>query len=321
MASPAARIIAWLDDRQRRRSWLGFPLAVVKKFGDDEAGKQAVLIAYYGFFSLFPLMLALVTVLGFLLGKSSHLQNQVVHSVLSRFPIIGDQIRNNIHSLKGSGFALAVGLAGSLWGGLGVIRAGQGAMDTVWQVPRKSRPSFVASRLRAVLLVLVFGGGVIISTFLAGVATAGTGHALPVKAGVLVASTVLNVGLFLLAFQLLTVARVSWGQLFPGAAVAAVAWEILQAVGGYYLGHTLKDASQTYGFFGIVIGLLSWIYLQAQVTLFAAEINVVRAWRLWPRSLVRDRPTEADTRVLTGIARVEEIAPEERVDVSFQTVS
>jgi membrane protein len=321
MTNPAAPVIAWLDDRQRRRKWLGFPLAVLKKFGDDEAGKQAALIAYFGFFSLFPLMLVLVTVLGFLLGKSSHLESQVVHSVLSRFPIIGDQIRGNVHSLRGSGFALAVGIAGSLWGGMGVIQAGQGAMDTVWHVPRKSRPSFLKSRLRALLLLLVLGAGVITSTFLTGVATAGTGQSLVVKAAVLLASTVLNVGLFLLAFRLLTVARVAWRDLFPGAAVAAVAWEILQALGGYYLGHTLKGASQTYGFFGIVIGLLSWIYLQAQVTLLAAEINVVRAWQLWPRSLVADRPTEADKRVLTGLAKTEEITSDEQVDVTFRKVS
>jgi YihY family inner membrane protein len=317
MANPVAPLLDRIDRHQRRHAWLGLPIAVIKKFGDDESGKQAALIAYYGFFSLFPLMLVLVTVLGFLVGKNSHLANEVVHSVLARFPIIGDQIRTNIHSLKGSGLALAVGIVGSLWGGMGVVQAGQGAMDAVWNVPRKKRPSFVKSRLRALGLLLVLGVGVIATTLLAALATSGS-HSLAVKAGVLGLSTMLNVGLFLAAFKLLTVARVSWADLAPGAAVAAVAWEVLQALGGYYLGHTLKGASQTYGFFGIVIGLLSWIYVQAQVTLLAAEVNVVRARGLWPRALVADRPTEADTRVLTGLAKVEERKPEEQVDVDFR---
>jgi YihY family inner membrane protein len=317
MANPVAPLLDRIDPYQRRHAWLGLPIAVVKKFGDDEAGKQAALIAYYGFFSLFPLMLVLVTVLGFFVGKNSHLANEVVHSVLARFPIIGDQIRTNIHSLKGSGVALAIGVAGSLWGGMGVVQAGQGAMDAVWNVPRKKRPTFVKSRLRALGLLLVLGVGVIATTLLAALATAGS-HSLAVKAGVLGLSTLLNVALFLTAFQLLTVARVSWAVLVPGAVVAAVAWELLQALGGYYLGHTLKGASQTYGFFGIVIGLLSWIYLQAQVTLLAAEVNVVRAHHLWPRALVADRPTAADTRVLTGLAKVEERKPEEQVDVDFR---
>src|SRR3954447_16011054 len=130
MANPLKGLINRLDGYQRRHPWLGFPIGVAKKFGDDEAGKQAALIAYYAFFSLFPLMLVMVTVLGFFLGKSSHLQDEVVHSVISRFPIIGDQIRQNVHSLKGSGLALVIGTIGALWGGMGVVQAGQGAMDS-----------------------------------------------------------------------------------------------------------------------------------------------------------------------------------------------
>jgi membrane protein len=293
-ANPLKRVLAALDGYQQRHPWLGFPLAVFKKFGDDEAGKQAALMAYYGFFSLFPLLLVFVTVLGFFLGKSSHLRTDIVNSVLARFPIIGDQIRSNIHSLKGSGLALGIGIVGALWGGIGVVQAAQGAMDTVWHVPRRERPNFLKSRIKAVLLLLVLGTGVIASTLLSGIATAGTGHTLLTKAIVLALSTLVNLALFLAAFKLLTVADVSLRQLVPGALVAAVASEILQAVGGYYLGHQLKGASQTYGFFGIVIGLLSWIYLQAQVTLLAAEINVVRAHRLWPRGLLPEEDVDVD---------------------------
>jgi YihY family inner membrane protein len=321
MANPLTRLIEKLDEYQRRHAWLGFPLAVVKKFGDDEAGKQAALIAYYGFFSLFPLILVMVTVLGFLVGHSSKLQNDVVNSVFARFPFIGEQIRNNVGSLHGSGVALAVGIVGSLWGGMGVVQAAQSAMDTVWHVPRKKRPNFIKSRLRALGLLVVLGAGVIGTTVLTGLATAGTGHSLATKIIAVVISTLINFGIFLAAFRLLTVADVAWGQLVPGATVAAAAGVVLQGLGGYIVGHTFKGASQTYGTLAAVIAMLSWIYLQAQVTLFAAEINTVRAFGAWPRSLVADRPTEADTRVLTELAQTEERKPEEDVDVQIRRVS
>jgi YihY family inner membrane protein len=304
------------DRFQKRHPALAFAVAVFKKFGDDEAGKHAALIAYFGFFSLFPLLLLLVTLLAFFLGGHSHFEERVVHSVLGRFPVIGQQLR--VHSLKGSGIALVVGAAGSLWGGMGVVRAAQDAMDHVWGVPRKQRPNFVSSRLRAVAVLLTLGVGVIVSTVLAGAATGGSRPAL-LKAAGLVVSTAINAGLYLVAFRLLTVARVAWRDLVPGAVVGAVAGAALQAVGGYYVGHQLQGASQTYGFFAVVIGLLSWLYLQAQVTLLAAEVNAVRARHLWPRRLVQERPTPADDDTRRALAEMEERRRDENVDVTFES--
>src|SRR5205085_7407191 len=137
----------------------------------------------------------------------------------------------------------------------------------------------------------------------------------------LVISTVVNFGVFLAAMRLLTVADVSWKQLLPGAVIAALAGIALQAVGGYIVGHTFKNASATYGFFGVVIAMLSWIYLQAQVFLFAAEVNTVRSMHLSPRGLDAEHPTEADQRVLAGLAETEERKSDEDVDVRFQRVS
>jgi len=319
MGNPLKGVIAKVDAYQREHSWLGFPFAVVKKFGDDEAGKQAALIAYYGFFSLFPLMLVFVTVLGFFLGHNSHLQSEIEHSVLSRFPVVGDQIK--FGELKGSGIALVVGVVGALWGGMGVVQAGQGAMDSVWHVPRKKRPNFIKSRTRAVLLLLVLGAGLLLSVLLTGLATAGTGHSLTTKIVSLIISTVVNFAVFLAAMKLLTVADVGWKQLIPGAVLAALAGIALQALGGYIVGHTFANASRTYGTLGAVIALLSWIYLQAQVFLFAAEVNTVRVFGAWPRGLDAERPTDADKRMLTELAETEERRPDEDVDVNFRRVS
>src|ERR1700694_2028812 len=132
-----------LDRRQQRTRGVNFIAAVVRKFSDDQAGQLAALIAYYGFFSLFPLLLVFVTVLGFVLQGNPSAQNSVLHSALSQFPIIGDQLQKNVHSLKGSGLDLGIGLVGALLAGLGITSATQNAFNQIWHVPHKQRPNFV----------------------------------------------------------------------------------------------------------------------------------------------------------------------------------
>jgi YihY family inner membrane protein len=305
-----------LDRRQQARPRVSFIAAVIKKFGDDQAGQLAALIAYYGFLSLFPLLLVFVTVLGFVLQGNQGAQDSVLHSTLSQFPVIGDQLQKNVHSLKGSGLSLAIGLIGSLLAGLGITGATQNAFNQVWYVPHKHRPDFIKTRLRGLGLLVLLGVLAIVSTVVAGFVTAGGHSAVPVIGGVLVAFAV-NVLLFFTAFRVMTVSEVPTRQLLPGVLVAAVLWQILQHVGGYYVDHVVRHAQETSGLFAFVLGLLAWLYLGAQVTLLAAEINVVRAKRLWPRSFFSDPLLDADKRALTSSAEIEERLHEENVEVDF----
>lgn len=308
------RLVKQIDDYQRTHAWLGFPFGVAKKFGEDQAGNLAALISYYTFFSIFPLMLALVTVLGFVLDGDPEMQRTIVDSALAEFPVLGDQIRSNIGSLSGSGLALIVGLAGALWAGMAAVDAAQNAMNSVWDVPVREQPKFLPRRLRSLLMLVVVGGGLLVTTVAAtGAGAAGTG--LLAQLAGLVASTAVNVGVFAVAFRILTGRHLTWSEVLPGAVVAGVIAGLLQLFGGYYIDHTLQGASQTYGTFAVVIGLLSWIYLQAQMTLFAAEVNVVRARQLWPRSLVTDPDdlTEGDRRALEQHAEMEERVPDQDV--------
>jgi YihY family inner membrane protein len=272
-----------IDRFQQRSPRLSFPAAVIKKFGDDQAGQLAALIAYYGFVSLFPLLLVLVTVLGFVVEGSPKTQASVLHSTLGQFPIIGDQLQRNVHSLKGSPGALAIGLVGLLFGGLGIVGATQNAFQQVWHIPRKQRPNFIAWRLRGLGLLAVLGVLLIVSTAAAGYVTAQTAGAVSVLGGVLLALAS-NLLLFFVAFRFLTSNEVPRSDLIPGVIFAAVLWQILQHIGGYYVAHVIRHAQETSGLFAFVLGLLAWLYLGGQVTLIAAEINVVRARRLWPRS-------------------------------------
>jgi membrane protein len=279
-----AALLAAIDSYQRRHAWLGFPLAVRRKFSDDQGGTLAAAVTYYGFFSIFPLLLVFVSVLGFVLRGHPGLERSIVNSALGQLPIVGGQL--HAHSLKGSGVGVAIGVAASLWAGMNVFTAVEAGMSRFWDVPQDHRAGFVGSRLRALLVVLVLGAGVVGATALGGIGTAGGHLGLAWKLAAVVFSTVMDVGLFWLGFRLLTSGDdVTWRSLRGGAIVAAVAYEVLQLLGGLYVGHVLKNASNTYGTFALVIGLLSWIYLTVEVTLLAAEVNVVATKRLWPRDL------------------------------------
>jgi len=305
-----------IDRFQQRRRGLSFVAAVIKKFSDDGASQLAALIAYYGFFSLFPLLLVFVTVLGFVLQGNPSAQESVLHSTLSQFPVIGNQLQNNVHSLKGSGLTLAIGLIGSLLAGLGITGATQNAFNQVWYIPHKRRPNFLTWRLRGLGLLVVLGVLFIISTAVAGYVAAQTAGAVEVLGGILLA-LVLNLLLFFLAFRVMTSDEVQTSDLVPGVIVGAVLWQILQHVGGYYVDHVVRHAKETSGLFAFVLGLLAWLYLGAQMTILAAEVNVVKKRRLWPRSFFSDPLLDADRRALTSSAEVEERVEQENVEVNF----
>jgi YihY family inner membrane protein len=315
--APIERLVRRIDARQQRTPVLAFPFAVVKKFGDDRAGGLAALMAYYGFVALFPLLLLLVTFLGLALRGNEELQRRVLQSALSDFPIIGDQLRNNIHSLRLSGFGLAIGILGLVWGSLGVTQAAQHAMAQIWNVEGKDRPPFFSRFARGLLFLGLLGldiGLIAVATQLGSV---GPDHALWLRIINLAVATMLNVGVFVVAFRLLTPKQIELRELAPGAMMAGVAFSGLQIGGTYLITHQLQHTSQVYGFFAIVLGLLSWLFLSAEVTLYAAEVNVVRARRLWPRSIVQPPLTEPDREVLRGIVEQEIRRPEQRVEVGF----
>jgi membrane protein len=273
------------DRLQRRWAWFAFPVAVWKKFQDDQAGRLAALISYYGFAATFPLLLVLVTVLNITLKNNPALHKDLLTSALAQYPVIGQQI--HLNSLPETGLPLAIGIVFLVFGARGLAGAMQNALCEVWDVPRDSRPGFPWSQVYGLALVFVVGIGLLVTTFLSGLA-GGAGHVLTgagAHIGAVAVSLLLNVGVFWLSFRLATARRVPWHDLRIGAAIAAVVWQVLQIVGGYVVSHQLHRASALYGAFGVVLGMLAWLYLQAVVTLYAAEVDVVLVRRLWPRSI------------------------------------
>jgi YihY family inner membrane protein len=304
-----------IDHRQQQSKRIGFVAAVIKKFGDDQAGQLAALIAYYAFVSIFPLLLVLVTILGFVLQGDPGEQKRILDGALGQFPVLSNSLK--LGSLKGSGVALAIGVVGSLLAGLGVMSALQNAFNQIWHVPFKNRPNFIFSRLRSLAMLAILGTLMIVSTVVAGFVGTSSHGALAVVLGVLLAFA-LNLALFMVAFKLLTAIDLGWRDLLPGVIVAAILWQLLQHLGGFYLDHELKHTQALYGFFALVLGLLAWLYLGAQLTILAAEVNVVRLKELWPRSFFQPPLLDADRRALTSSAEVEERVPEQNVEVSFE---
>jgi YihY family inner membrane protein len=314
MGGGVERLLRAADRFQQRRSYLAMPVGVLKKFGDDQAGKHAALLAYYAFLSLFPLLLVFATLLAYALAHNPQLQQEMVDAAAAQFPVLGTQIQGSIRTIQGSGIGLVVGILGSLWGGLGITQSAQDAMNAVWSIPYKHRPSYWWRLARGLGSLLLVAGGVILATALAQLGKTRPGPAGPLS---LVGSLLLNLLLITTMFQVLTGRWVAWRRLLPGAALGAVSWSVLQALGVYLLDRQLQQANLIYGVFAVVIVLLSWLYLSARLLLYAAEINVVLAKRLWPRSLLQPPLTEPDRRMLTDLARTEERRPEETVEVHF----
>jgi inner membrane protein YhjD len=304
------------DRYQQQHRAIGFPIAVLKKFSDDQAGGLAALIAYYAFFSLIPLLLVFSTGLAFVLHGHPDIYNQVRNSTLAEFPIIGDHLKQSASTIHGSGLALVIGIVGALLPGLGATQAAQNAFDQVWAVPHKDRPNFLVRRVRGLGMLVMLGTMNLASTVLAGLVTGSNRSVLETAAGILV-TLIANIVVFTAAFRLLTSSTVSLRELIPGALLAAVFWAILQAVGGIYISHVYKHASAVNSIFELVIPLLTWLYLGAQVTLYSLEIDVVRSRHLWPRSLFDDPQSGADHETLRGLAKIEERNEKETVDVTF----
>ena len=314
----AEQLVRRLDRAQQGVRPLAFLVGVWKKFGDDRGGSLAALMTFYGFLSLFPLLLLLVTILGFF-GASEHsFVGRVENSAFSQFPVVGTKLSTNIHGLHDrSVLGLVVGILVVLWGSQGAIQTAQYAQAEVWNIPGVNRPSFGARLGRTASMTVLLGVFLLVSTLMAGLVTIGHHGGLAVF-GAVVASLVVNVGLFVVAFRLLTPKQIPWNELLPGAFVGAAGWTILQYLGGVLVEHSLRNTSKEYGTFALVLGLLAFLYLAAQVTLYASELNVVRARHLWPRGLVQPPLTAADRKVLSSIALEGKRRPEQYVTAGFQ---
>lgn len=311
-----------LDGFQRRHPAAEFPLAVLYKYFDDSGAYLAALIAYYGFVSLFPLLLLLSTVLGFVLAGDPGLQQQVLNSALRQFPVVGGQL-GEPKRMGGGPVGLVVGILGSLYGGLGAAQAVQYAMNTAWAVPRNNRPNPFKGRGRGLVLLATAGLAVIGTTVLSALGGSGAASLAPtLKIVALMASVAVNAAVFVFVFRIAAARELSVRDVAPGAVAAAVVWQLLQSFGVVYVGHVVKHASATNGVFALVLGLLAFLYITAAAVVLCAEINVVRVDKLHPRALLTPFTdnvdlTHGDRRSYTTQAKAQRSKGFEDIAVEF----
>ncbi len=307
--------LAGADGWQRNHRFVAVVFGVVKKFGDDDANQFVVGLGWYGFVAIYPLLLIVITVFGFI-GAAS-LGHRLI-STLHEFPVVGAQFNpeRGSRSLHGSTLGLIIGLAVLLYGAQGVMQTAQQAMVRVWNIPHADAPGFLPRLGRSLAGLATIGGTFVLNAAVATFA-GGSGIGSLVRIAVLVGMLAMNIALYLFTFRVLTPAGITTRSLVPGAALAATGFTFLITLGSGLVQHQLKNSSATYGQFGIVIGLVGFLFLLAKITLYGAELNPVLARRLWPRALQSGNPTEADDHVLHDITHENLRRQDQRIGVGF----
>jgi YihY family inner membrane protein len=315
--NPIEKTMRRIDAAQQRFGPAALVFGVMKKFGDDNAGNLVSNLAYAAFLCVFPLLLILITVLNIVLAHDASARTSLLNSTFGEFPVVGTTLHTQIHGLhRSSVIGLIVGVLGLLWGSTGLAQSGLFSMSQIWNLPGPDRPNYVSRLGRSFGFLVILGLGIVVTTGLASFGTFGRHDiALGILAEIL--AVLVNVATYFGAFRVLTPKVVHARRLIPGAILGGVLWTILQAVGGYLIGHDLKNDSVSYGVFAAVLGLVAWIYLGCEVTIYAAELNTVLARHLWPRGMVQPPLTEADQRSLALQATQNQRRPEQEVSVTF----
>jgi membrane protein len=277
-------VIRRLDEWQQRHRVPGFCVAVVRKFLDDGGAREAALITYYGFLSLFPVLLLGVTVVSQVLVNRPELRREVVDAMV---PVsLRADVDSAIAELPASPAALVIGAAGLAYAAVGVVLSAYLSLNHVAAVPWRDRRGPVSRYLRALAAL---------AALLAGIVAMGL---LP-AAGALAAAFVV----LLLIARVLLDRPAPLRALWPGALLGAAAVTLVLELGAAVLPRLIRGAGPVYGGFATVAGIFTLLYLLSNCLVGAAEVAAVRHARLWPRGLDPARPTAADRRAQELLTR------------------
>ena len=314
-----------IDGFQRRHRLLGFPVAVVYKFFDDQGGYLAAVLTHYAVLAILPVLLIASSVLGFVLQGHPELEQQILTSALAQFPIVGDQL-GRPGGIQGSAAAVVVGILAATYGAIGLGQAAQNAVNVVWAIPRNSRLNPVVSRVRSLAWLVLAGVVLVVIAVLTSVSSHVEVFGSDLNGGVhwlVVALTVLaTTGVLALMMRWSTPQRDRLGDVLPGSALIAVLWQLLQMLGGLYVSRVIANASEMNGVFAVVLGLIALVYVASVMALLGLETNVVLGKHLYPRALLTPftddvQLTDADRTVYREYAEAQRHKGFERVHVTF----
>ena len=313
LTAAGARIFAWADGLQRRHGLLGFPYAVIKKYGDDEGGREAALITYYGFLSIFPLLLLGVAILSRVLVSDPDLRQRLITAIVP--PVLQSTVEHALTTLPTSPVPLVAGLIGLLFAGTGIAFSAYQTLNHVAAVPRRLRPGFFSRYIRVFVMLATLMLGALAVGALTVAATALPSFPGAERAVAALGSAVIIFAVLLLAAKLLLARPAPFGALWPAAAAGAVAVAVLLSLAPPLLARFVSSSGAVYGSFATVAALFAVLYLISQALVYSAEIAAVRHAGLWPRAMDQTRPTTADVRAQTLLAREQERMPAARADI------
>ncbi|HEV7454928.1 MAG TPA: YihY/virulence factor BrkB family protein [Candidatus Saccharimonadales bacterium] len=313
-----AGIIRKIDRWQQKHPVVALPYALFKKYGEDSGGFHAALLTYYGFLSLFPLLLVLVTILQLWFRNDTAFQQQISTSVGHFFPLLGDQLQHNIHGIRGAGIGLVIGILFTLYGARGAADAFRFAVDNMWQIPKNKRAGFPKNIMHSLAIMAAgtagFGATVAISAFSADLGRAQWTKILANVLGFAIVTLVLGY-----TIRIATGGRLRLRYMLLGAGIAATLIQLLLSFGGILVAHQLHNLSAVYGTFAVVLGMLFWIYLLSQIVLLGVEVDTVRHFKLYPRSITGGTlQTEADRYAYRLYAKTEKYVPNETIKAKFK---
>jgi uncharacterized BrkB/YihY/UPF0761 family membrane protein len=302
---------------QRKHGVLGFPYAVVKKYGDDEGGRQAALITYYGFLSIFPLLLLGVAVLSRVLADHPDLRQRLITEIVPQ--ALRSTVEHSLTTLPTSTIPFVAGLIGLLLSGTGVVFSAYQTLNHVAAVRYRLRAGFFSRYVRVFVVLAMLLLGALAVGALTVVATALSGQPGVERAAAVLGSALVVFAVLLFGAKLLLARPAPVRALWPGAVLGAAAVTVVLNAGTPLLARLVAKAGPVYGSFATAAGMFALLYLLGQALVYAAEIAAVRYARLWPRALDPDRPTAADARALALLAREQERIPAARVESYLAT--
>lgn len=308
-----------LDEFQLNNRYLGFVYAVQRKYSQDQAGSLGALITYYGLLTLFPLLVAALSITQLSILHSAHLKSKVAVAVNSYLPIVGHQLQTDVRVEQKAGIALVTSVILALYGARGVTKALQLAFNDIWQIPIAMRARFPKKLLRSFGVLLVSGLGFLATGLLSSFAMAPSTFIF-MRILAFIASLLITFIALMVVFQIGLSKHYRYKDFMYGSLIAACGLQIIQLLAGFIITHELKHFSSLYGSLALVFVVLFWIYLQVRIVLYATEIDTIRKFKLWPRSLSGTQVTDADRRVYKMYAKREVYLkpPNEAVKVNFR---
>ena len=300
-------MLARLDRYQREHRAVGFAYAVILKYLDDDAPRHAALITYYGFLSLFPLLLLGVAVVSRLLATDPELRHSVITAIVP--PALQETVDAAAAALPTSPVAFVVGAIGLIWSATGVVYAAYRTLNHVAGVRMRDLPMPVGAYTRVIGVALLMLAGVIAGGGLTVAAAALSNFGLPDRLFAAFGTGVAAFAVLLFGVKILLVRPAPLAVLWRPAASGALLLAVVLHVGAPVLTVLVRKAGPVYGAFATVAGLFTLLYLVSQALVAVAEVSAVRRGRLWPRALDNAHPTEADLRALALLAREQERIP------------